>query len=89
MVNRYAARCCYCRGAVPVNGGSCWKYRGRYYVAHPACSEERKAAKKAGRAPEPAVTTFVIGGREFTQNSRGRCEDAPCLRLLQPLRTPP
>lgn len=78
MVNRYAARCYYCRATVPPRGGRCWKYGRRWYAIHLACDEERKAAKKAGRAPERAVTSIVIGDKEYTQNARGRCEDAPC-----------
>ena len=77
MVNRYAASCHYCRASVPASGGRCWKYGPRWYVAHEACAAERKAAKRAGRAPERAVDTFVIGGNEFIRNSYGRCEDAP------------
>ncbi len=78
MPNRYAARCHYCPATVPAQGGRCWKWRGRWYVAHEACSAEHRAAKKAGRAPGRAVDHFVIGGNEFIQNSHGRCLDAPC-----------
>jgi len=77
-VNRHPAACHYCRATVPANGGRLWSWKGRWYVAHEACSAEAKAAKKGRRAAEPAVTQFVIGGREYIQNSRGRCEDAPC-----------
>jgi hypothetical protein len=78
MVNRFAGRCCYCRASVPPSGGRCWRWRGRWYVAHTECSAEAREARKEGRAPERRVDTFVIGGKEFTRNARGRCEDAPC-----------
>ena len=68
MVNKFETRCCYCHGTVPANGGEVWKYRGRWVGAHLTC----KAEKKAG------VDTYVIGGKEYTRNARGRCIDAPC-----------
>lgn len=78
MVNRYPARCCHCRATVAAGGGRCWKWRGRWYAAHEACSAERKAARAERRTPEHSVHTFVIGGNEYTRNARGRCIDAPC-----------
>lgn len=66
MVNRYDARCFACGGIVPRNGGALMKRGGRWVVFHPTCSS-------GGR-----VNTIIIGGREYTRNARGRCEDAPC-----------
>jgi hypothetical protein len=51
------------------NAGRLVGKRGRrWLVEHLACAD----------ADAPAVDTFVIGGREYTRNARGRCEDAPC-----------
>ena len=68
MVNRYAGTCHYCKGQVPASGGVCWRYRGRWYVAHTTCSKKRKGG----------VDVYRIGGKEYTRNKAGRCEDAPC-----------
>ena len=70
MVNKYEGRCVVCGGRVPANGGILKRSRrtGRYYVKHLACNESGSSA----------VDAFVIGGKEYTRNKRGRCEDAPC-----------
>ena len=75
-VNRYDSSCVYCRGMVQAGEGDMWKWKGRFYVCHQACGEEAKARRKGGEAKE--VSTFIIGGKEYTRNAKGRCEDAPC-----------
>ena len=68
MVNKYPAPCCYCGNLVPVNGGKVWK-RGRKWVcAHLACKQTSSAE----------VVCIRTSTGSFTQNSRGRCIDAPC-----------
>lgn len=66
MINRYAAHCHYCAGKVPAAGGSLFKSAGAWRVAHLACQRGER------------VNTLVIGGKEYTRNARGICEDAPC-----------
>jgi hypothetical protein len=67
MVNKYAGTCSVCGAEVPANGGQVTRRGRRWTVTHLACA--------AGR---PSVTTFVIGGKSYTRNSKGRCIDAPC-----------
>ncbi len=78
MVNRYAAPCCYCKATVPPSGGRCWRRGARWIATHEACALEARAARKPGSPRRRAVDSFVIGGKDFIRNSRGRCEDAPC-----------
>lgn len=66
MTNRYPGRCEACGGHVARNAGTLHKQGRRWTVRHLACKDG------AG------VSTIVIGDREYTQNRRGRCEDAPC-----------
>jgi len=75
-VNRYDSSCVYCRGMVQAGEGDMWKWKGRFYVCHQACGEEAKARRKSGESKE--VSTYIIGGKEYTRNAKGRCEDAPC-----------
>ena len=73
-VNRYGGSCPYCQVYVAANAGTLVKrgFRGRkggqWAPAHLACVSGDSAQ----------VSTLVIGGNVYTQNSRGRCEDAPC-----------
>lgn len=73
-VNRYPGRCYYCDGPVKAGAGRLlnWQVRGRrrplYAPAHLACFDKQA----------PSVTVVETSGGTFTQNSRGRCEDAPC-----------
>lgn len=73
MKNQYGAICHYCGRGVHPGCGTMWKFRSRYYVAHPACA---KAKTRDSRPDEPS--SIVIGGKEYTRNAKGRCEDAPC-----------
>ena len=66
MLNRYPGKCADCGGPVAAKAGTLEKIGRRWLVRHLACSEGEH------------VSVFNIGGREFIQNSRGRCEDAPC-----------
>lgn len=68
MVNKYPAQCSTCGATVPANGGTVKRNGRRWEVYHLACEQKGEAA----------VSTFVIGGKEYTRNKRGRCEDAPC-----------
>lgn len=68
-VNRYASPCVVCGARVPARGGSLSKSGGRWEVSHLACAESGE--------PRVIVTTFSSGESVY-QNSRGRCEDAPC-----------
>jgi hypothetical protein len=70
MVNKYPGKCLYCGGHVAKNAGNCFKQGAKFVVAHLACND----------AKSPRVTTFYspVSGWSGTQNSRGRCEDAPC-----------
>ena len=68
MVNKYPGRCRYCGGNVPAQGGTLKRAGKVWLVAHLDCS----------KAKAPRVSTFNIGGRAYTRNSAGRCEDAPC-----------
>jgi hypothetical protein len=68
-VNKYAARCRYCRGWVGVNAGNLEQVNGRWLVAHLAC-EDRKEAR--------VHTLTFSSGESMIQNVNGRCEDAPC-----------
>lgn len=63
MVNRFAGRCTACGGRVPAHGGHWTRAKG---LRHLACESG------------PSVNVFVIGGKEFTRNAKGTCEDAPC-----------
>jgi hypothetical protein len=74
--NRFESRCIYCAGTVPAGEGDMWKWKGRYYVCHKQCGEEKKLERKASKSSP--IDTFVIGGKEYTRNKKGRCEDAPC-----------
>ena len=67
MVNKFKARCAICGGEVPALGGNLYKAGGMWKVTHLACAD--------GIAQ---VDTFNFGGKEYTRNKRGRCEDAPC-----------
>ncbi len=73
--NKYPAPCNICGGTVPVNGGNLKKNGRRWVVTHPACEQTGRPeviAISFGAPPgTPGVTTYY-------QNSRGRCEDAPC-----------
>lgn len=67
MVNRYPGSCAVCSAHVPAKGGTLRKIDGVWYPVHLACEKG-----------EPGVISIVIGDQSFTQNRRGRCEDAPC-----------
>ena len=65
--NKYAASCTVCGNQVPANGGNLKKVGRRWKVTHLACA-----------GGTPAVSSITTSGGTFYQNSRGRCEDAPC-----------
>ena len=68
-INRYAGTCELCLSHVPARGGSLHRSGGgKWTVRHLACAE-------AGEAAVIHVRTSDWSG---IQNSRGRCEDAPC-----------
>jgi hypothetical protein len=67
MTNRYPGTCTACGGRVRRFAGTLHKTpSGVYTVQHLACAEGGK------------VNVIRMGGHEYTQNARGRCEDAPC-----------
>lgn len=73
MTNRYAARCDVCGCRVPARGGNIIRRpEGGWRITHLACLDE------TGNEKANAVVDIVIGGRHYTRNARGRCEDAPC-----------
>jgi hypothetical protein len=88
IVNRYATTCTYCGATVEAGQGKVWKFRGRWIGAHhkgdcdPAARIQHAASKAAAAAGVPAEDRVVVfhfaSGATVTQNSRGRCEDAPC-----------
>lgn len=67
-VNKHPAPSTICGNTVPTNGGKLERKNGRWAVTHLSCAE----------AGEPTVIDIQIGDQSFTQNSRGRCIDAPC-----------
>jgi len=67
-VNRFASDCAVCGGPVARNAGVLEGYRGAWLVKHLACAE----------TGQPEVIEIRTSGGTFTQNARGRCEDAPC-----------
>ena len=76
--NKYAGSCGTCRKHVPANGGTLSKIGGRWVVRHLACQDVSR-----GSRPRVTRTRFYGGNGPGTyadvyQNSRGRCEDAPC-----------
>jgi hypothetical protein len=64
-VNQGPADCCICGAPIPPMGGLLIGRRG---FAHLSCRESGKSE----------VTTVRTSGGTFTQNRKGRCEDAPC-----------
>ena len=66
MLNRYPGKCAECGRHVDAGTGHCERQGRRWIVTHLACSDGG------------GVHVFHIGGREYIQNSRGQCEDAPC-----------
>lgn len=42
MTNRYEGRCHYCGDDVPAEGGVCWRFGSRWYVAHAGCMDGRR-----------------------------------------------
>ena len=70
MTNRYPGKCLYCGGHVAVNAGNCFKRGAKFVVAHLACND--------AKSPRVISIYSPVSGNFWTQNSRGRCEDAPC-----------
>lgn len=68
MRNRYAGSCTYCGARVRANAGRLVRVGEKLVPAHLACGDARNAR----------VVEIRIGDTVLTQNSRGRCEDAPC-----------
>ena len=69
MTNKYPGKCIECGSLVPKNGGILRKSKaGRWYVKHLSC--------ESGNGHSMAIT--FSSGDTMYQNSRGRCEDAPC-----------
>lgn len=66
MVNKYPGDCAVCGSTVPANGGVLVKRGIRLKPIHLACAEGS------------SVDEFVIGGKSYTRNRNGTCEDAPC-----------
>ena len=69
MINKYAGKCINCGSIVPARGGNCFKINGAWVVSHLACQDG------VGQVIEIYSPTT---GNRWTQNLRGRCEDAPC-----------
>ena len=68
IVNKYRTTCSFCGGAVAPKAGYVRRVGGRWLGAHIACLTEGKGS----------VTVIRTSTGTYTQNSRGRCEDAPC-----------
>jgi len=67
MVNKFRGECDTCGGEVPAHGGLLFRGRsGAWRVRHLTCAN-------GGH-----VNSYQIGGKTYTRNARGRCEDAPC-----------
>jgi len=90
MTAKYPGRCFECEQAI--KPGDRINYYGRHHVAHAACEAEADQGgedERAGLEPGTlandrrlakrglSVARFSSGA-VMTQNSRGRCEDAPC-----------
>lgn len=87
---KYHGKCFECGG--PIKPGDAIKYYGSLHSEHAACSDNApKACEDEAAGLEPgtlandrllarqglSVIRFASGA-VVTQNSRGRCEDAPC-----------
>jgi hypothetical protein len=68
MINKYPSQCETCGTRVPANGGTLHKQGRRWVVQHLSCQS----------SGQPEVVSFRTSGASWTQNRRGRCEDAPC-----------
>ncbi len=69
--NKYQGRCHYCGSTVPARGGQLLGKRGgRWAIAHLACNDSGQA--------QVSEVYFPSTGNRIFQNTRGRCEDAPC-----------
>ena len=68
MTNKYAGYCIECKVDVAPGDGEARKSkRGRWYLL---CESHGRGSDR--------INIINIGGNEYTQNARGRCEDAPC-----------
>lgn len=50
MTNRYAAPCVFCRETVPAGEGRCWRFNGRWCVAHEGCKSTKPKTSASRRA---------------------------------------
>lgn len=84
IVNRYKGRCVACGAIVPAKGGKARLSGGVWKVIHLTCldgsTNERlcQTVHNGELKTDRGVAQIVIGGREYSQNRNGRCEDAPC-----------
>jgi hypothetical protein len=89
MIAKYAGTCCECGKAI--GRGQQIDFFGRGLAAHTACRPDDDHCEDEAAGLEPGtlandrrlakrgltVVRFA-SGEVMTQNSRGRCEDAPC-----------
>lgn len=75
MVNKYGGKCCRCHNYVAPNAGTLTRGPGGWKLYHLACKDAEIAGRDSG---EPEVIGIRMGGRSYTRNRKGRCEDAPC-----------
>lgn len=69
--NKFTGDCFYCGHTVASRSGELiGKRNGRWAIAHLNCNKNNSA--------QVTKTYFPSTGETVYQNSRGRCEDAPC-----------
>lgn len=90
MIARYAGTCFECGNSI--KPGDTIRYYGRHHVEHARCTDGAQApdedaamglesgtlANDRRLARNGLSVTRLSSGHVMTQNSRGRCEDAPC-----------
>jgi len=70
--NKYAAACTTCKARVHAGEGVLAKEGAVWAVRHPSCAGVASAPPRVIEFYSPS------SGWRGTQNTRGRCEDAPC-----------
>ena len=89
MIAKYSGQCRACGEAI--RRGDTIAFFGRGHAEHQECASEHRRDEDAAAGLEPGTLatdrraasnglTVVrfSSGETITQNSRGRCEDAPC-----------
>lgn len=83
MTAKYAGKCRAC--GEPINPGDPINFYGKGHAEHCDCEDPGNPAhlhpddsSDDRRLARNGLTVIRTSGGTFTQNSRGRCEDAPC-----------